>query len=256
MATSLQVTQGPDAGRSFVIEQETVRIGNDSNANVRINDPQLRGVLVIQFRDGVYHVSNQLSSPIWFRMASHREEFAPGEERVWYDGARVQPTALTELLLVSVPDSPVQDAASGLREITEATETSDGIVRTLCILGIAVGLLILLASLDSPAYLTTGRQKKLASEIAAHLQLAPSTTSKQFDSDWDHLASVFRDARFADRAGDVDEAANLYLICSQIQGVLRRQAQNDKSIVLSEEHSSALNKMTTLVNQRKLKLAE
>lgn len=253
MATFLHVTQGPDAGRKFSIERETVRIGNDSNANIRINDPQLQGLLVIRWQNGVYHVSNQLSSPIWYRNNEQREEFAQGEERVWYDGVRLQPTARTELLLRA--ELSAGAISSGIQETTERAAESDGVVKTLAILGIALGMLVLMASVDSPTQLPAEHQTQLAEDIRKLLEAAPKTRSARFNEDWSRLAVAFREARFADRAGDEKDAADLYLKCSQIQSVLRKHVQNDGTIELSEGHEDALQKMTTLVNQRKLKLS-
>lgn len=257
MATFLHVTHGPDAGRKFSIDRETVRVGNDSNANVRLKDPQLEGQLVIRWRNGVHHVSNQLSSPIWYRRDDQRELFGQGEERVWYDGVRLQPTANTELLLQAEADPAAIISGAGLYETTTVQKKSSSALKTIAIAGIGLALLILLESGNSGTHLPPQALEERGNTILNDLQTADRvrTSSAPFNADWHRLAETFHETQLADRGGDYEDAGILYLKCSQILASLRKELRRDSTIELSEAHQAAMEELPNVLNQRKLKLS-
>ncbi len=99
MAARVEVVQGPDAGWRFTVWAGEVRIGRGAGHQIKLSDPAIGdGHLRVQFRSGGYLVTNRMPHPIFL----DGQLLNPGEQRTWYAGSGLQPTAATLLRLEAV----------------------------------------------------------------------------------------------------------------------------------------------------------
>lgn len=219
MPTIISVTHGQDAGREFAIPRTTIRIGTESHADIRLTDPQLHGLLTLVWKNGTWVVTHQLDYPILL----DGKRFSQNESRVWFDGTPLQPTATTSLLLETRDSENASDEPGAVQELTSAEPEVAEWVRYVQYIGIAFGLLILLAASDGSAPQLNDRQ---VDDNFKAVILALSNTpaeSDRFQKDWRLLAENLQQARHADKAGDKAVALNLYEKCSQLCRVLKQR---------------------------------
>lgn len=111
MAALIEVVQGPDTGWRFTVWAGEVRIGRGAGHQIKLSDPALGdGHLRVQFKAGGYLVTNQLPYPIFL----DGRLLAPGEQRTWYAGSGLQPTATT-LLRLEVVEATGAEGPGGVR---------------------------------------------------------------------------------------------------------------------------------------------
>ena len=109
-ATVIQVIEGPDQGAAFELPTDSVRLGVGTAVDFRLADPQLRGTLLVEWKNGTYHVRNDLDFAIYL----DHKILSRGESRVWYDDTILQPTAQTQLVLQHRDSSDSTQAAERL----------------------------------------------------------------------------------------------------------------------------------------------
>ncbi|MFM8270842.1 MAG: hypothetical protein ACKODX_00690 [Gemmata sp.] len=111
MAARIEVVQGPDAGWRFTVWSGEVRIGRGAGHQLKLSDPALGdGHLRVQLKAGGYLVTNQMAHAIFL----DGQLLAPGEQRTWYAGSGLQPTAGTLLRLEAV-DATGAEGPGGVR---------------------------------------------------------------------------------------------------------------------------------------------
>lgn len=108
MPARIRILSGPDEGSETVLHTGEVRIGRGVGCKFQVRDGQFNGHLRVFFRGATYWVANETGSAGWV-IAPNDEatSFAAGEERVWDNGYRIQPTANTLIVL------QVEEAAGG-----------------------------------------------------------------------------------------------------------------------------------------------
>jgi hypothetical protein len=218
MTAEIQVLSGPDNGKICQLVQSSARIGVGATMEFPLTDMQLRGCLVVDFRNGVYHVRNELEGAIYL----DKEVLQPGDSRVWFDEQILQPTAATRMRLRHTDQRA--DSQSGRATVVlvpnqnaSSQMTLTAAIATICILA---GLLILgnsnttVTQIQSvefgrlPALADIVQKKLLESRVWAETRgLLPL---------WDRTFEQFQKARLADRLGDRDTAKKRYEFCSRL----------------------------------------
>src|SRR5262245_882346 len=91
MGARILIAHGPDRGGSFVVPTRAaeVRIGRGPGMNIPVSDPSWQGVVRVMPRKAGYVVVNETPHTIYLG----EEEFPRGQERTWYHGVALQPTA-------------------------------------------------------------------------------------------------------------------------------------------------------------------
>lgn len=96
MTVRIVVAKGPDQGKSCPLDTRAeTRIGRGPGNHLMLQDPEWQGSLRISFSQGVCKVSNQTPSTIYLG----GKPFPSGEQRPWFHGESLQPTAQTLLIL-------------------------------------------------------------------------------------------------------------------------------------------------------------
>jgi hypothetical protein len=144
MAALIEVVQGPDTGWRFTVWAGEVRIGRGAGHQIKLSDPALgEGHLRVQFKAGGYLVTNQMPYAIFL----DGQLLAPGEQRTWYAGSGLQPTAATLLRLEAVeassPEGPggVRAEAPGTGPKKEKKKNAAWEYAALAAIALALGLL-------------------------------------------------------------------------------------------------------------------
>jgi hypothetical protein len=107
MAVRIVVENGPDKGKSLVLDARAdVRIGRGPGNHLMVQDPAWQGTLRVSINQGVCKVTNQSPTTMYLG----EKTFTPGEQRAWFHGESLQPTAQT--LLVLYIDDPTKAAAT------------------------------------------------------------------------------------------------------------------------------------------------
>ena len=96
MSVQLLVKGGPDAGRTYSLPMGVTNVGRGPNAQIRLSDPSLQGVIAVETAGGVVRVRHDLPHQIYL----NRQPFPPGESRTWFHGHELQPTADTVLVML------------------------------------------------------------------------------------------------------------------------------------------------------------
>jgi hypothetical protein len=92
----IEVVLGTSKGWKYRIRAGEVRIGRAAGNNVKVQDPAWQdGYLHVRHVQGGYAVTNHMPHPVFL----DGEVLPEGEQRTWYHGARLQPTASTVLVL-------------------------------------------------------------------------------------------------------------------------------------------------------------
>src|SRR5580692_12998752 len=100
----IEVILGASKGWKYRIGGGDVRIGRAAGNNVKVQDPAWQdGYLHVRHIQGGYTVTNHMPHAVFL----DGEVLPEGEQRTWYHGARLQPTAATVLVLDA--DGSVRD---------------------------------------------------------------------------------------------------------------------------------------------------
>jgi hypothetical protein len=102
MAVRIIIEKGPDQGKALQLDARAeMRIGRGPGNHLMVQDPTWQGALRVSFSQGVCKVTNQTPTTIYLG----GKVFPPGEQRTWFHGESLQPTAQSLLVLY------VEDAA-------------------------------------------------------------------------------------------------------------------------------------------------
>jgi hypothetical protein len=108
----IEVVLGASKGWKYRIRAGDVRIGRAAGNNVKVQDPAWQdGYLHVRHVQGGYTVANHMPHPVFL----DGEVLPEGEQRTWYHGARLQPTASTVLVLYA--DGSVRDGEQRARGV-------------------------------------------------------------------------------------------------------------------------------------------
>lgn len=152
MAVRIVVEKGPDKGKSILLEARTeARIGRGPGNHLMVQDPAWQGTLRVAFSQGVCKVANQTPTTIYLG----EKTFPPGEQRAWFHGESLQPTAQTLLMLY------VEDAGQAAVAATpsRSRKTMQLVIILLC-LPLAAVLFLLPSSPDADHIRTPEQTQK------------------------------------------------------------------------------------------------
>jgi hypothetical protein len=108
----IEVVLGTSKGWKYRIRAGDVRIGRAAGNNVKVQDPAWQdGYLHVRHVQGGYMVTNHMPHPVFL----DGEVLPEGEQRTWYHGARLQPTASTVLVLYA--DGSIRDGEQRARGV-------------------------------------------------------------------------------------------------------------------------------------------
>jgi hypothetical protein len=164
MAVRIIIEKGPDQGKALQLDARAeMRIGRGPGNHLMVQDPTWQGALRLSFSQGVCKVTNQTPTTIYLG----GKVFPPGEQRAWFHGESLQPTAQS-LLVLYVEDAA--KVAGGAKTPSRSRKAMQLTVIFLCVL--AAGLLSI--SPSSPPggeELRTPEQKQRAYQrLETHLQ--------------------------------------------------------------------------------------
>jgi len=264
MSAKIRVLQGPDQGREFQLGLEAVRIGTTATAGICLTDPGLQGELVVELRDGVYHVTNRMMYSIYL----DKKSLPSGQRTVWFDDAVLQPTAETQLTLQrDFSRSLPSGERSRNKEVVLKKKTWEISNTTiLAVAGVILAILIL-ASAPPPATNTVRRlsESRLRTESVEFLMQLDSLRGLNHFPLMKHQLDLVRrtlaEARVAEARSDREVALKHYL---QINGLIHRlhqelpRARKAPENPLAEETANSiqesLDRISTIVNQRLIDL--
>lgn len=107
MAVRIVIDKGPDKGKSLLLDARAeMRIGRGPGNHLAVQDPAWQGMLRVSFSQGVCKVVNQTPTTIYLG----GKTFAPGDQRAWFHGESLQPTAQS-LLILYIEDTVSAGAA-------------------------------------------------------------------------------------------------------------------------------------------------
>src|SRR5262249_57355842 len=105
MAALIEIAARPGKGWKYRLRAGEVRIGRGAGNHIKVEDPAWQeGHLRVQHVQGGYLVTNGMPHAVFLDGATLDE----GEQRTWYHGTTLQPTAATVLVLHA-------DAAAGAK---------------------------------------------------------------------------------------------------------------------------------------------
>jgi hypothetical protein len=108
----IEVVLGTSKGWQYRIRSGDVRIGRAAGNNVKVEDPAWQdGYLQVRHVQGGYTVTNHMPHPVFL----DGEVLPEGQQRTWYHGARLQPTASTVLVLYA--DGSIRDGEQRARGV-------------------------------------------------------------------------------------------------------------------------------------------
>jgi hypothetical protein len=200
MAVRIVVERGPDKGKSVVVDARSeTRIGPGPGSHLMIQDPSWQGTLRVSFRQGVCKVTNQTPTTIYLG----GKTFAPGEQRTWFHGEMLQPTAQT-LLVLAVGDT---DEAAGTPGRSAARKKVQLLIILVC-LPLAAALFFLPSASDP------GEQRSPAEVQKEYEQLTRQLQQMQERNDVGGMARralrLLRQARFEQMRAHPKQADQLY----------------------------------------------
>jgi len=216
LATKIRVTNGPDAGREFIVQRQRVLIGAEADADIRLSDTQLQGHVVVEYRNAAYHVINMLRYPIWL----DGEALAINDRRVWYDQGSLQPSAVTSLVLIT--DHSVIDPEDQRRVIETDADRNRWTVQTSWVIAAAlvVVALMVLAGAGATRNRRSGTAPLTVSAMRRESQRVLETLADEtfrniaqrrgVEVEWRQLSDSLISARLAEARMDRPAAASDY----------------------------------------------
>lgn len=260
MAAEIQVIKGPDEGNRFTVSKYAVKIGVGTGAEIRLSDTQIRGNLLVEWKNGTYHVRNDLEFAVYL----DNEVLARGESRVWFDHVVLQPSAQTQLMLQHIRDS---DAVEEGRVVLEggkqgAQKSAGRGVWILAAAGVLLGMLLLTRNAETVVQKPdiSGSVVKRSAEALQQLELhRPWARQQGVLPEWDPLIQLFSQARVADRQGDRQTALERYQDCARlVNGIAERFPYDDSQAETDSARKEALEAVRNLgavLNARLIELS-
>ncbi len=259
MAAEIQVIKGPDEGNCFTVSKYAVKIGVGTGAEIRLSDTQIRGNLLVEWKNGTYHVRNDLEFAVYL----DNEVLARGESRVWFDNVVLQPSAQTQLMLQHIRDSgAVAQGRVVLEGGAQGAQKSAGRgVWILAAAGVLVGLLLLARNPDNVVKKSdnSGSIVKRSAEALQQMEFhRPWARNHGVLPEWDTLIQLFSQARVADRQGDQQTAQERYQDCARLVNGIAERFPYDSTAETDSAQKDALEAVRNLgavLNSRLIELS-
>jgi len=253
MPIQILVESGPDKGRAFRIGGQTeVRLGRGAGCHFALKDPAWQGTLRVELSRGIFRVTNDMATAIYLGS----ETFPPREQRTWYHGARLQPTADTTLvLLVDAPEAGKQPKAA-FEELAPAP-LADQKSRSLQIAVIVICFALAAVLFLAPSDLLRSEAKTRDEWREEYKQTDLALTELLSDPAYSRLASAIqprlKDARFWEAWDRPGPAYENYL---RVRDELERELTNPAPAeTLPPQVTSTLTRVRAFVNHRLIALA-
>jgi hypothetical protein len=142
MAVRIVIEKGPDRGKSYALDTRAeMRIGRGPGNHLMVQDPAWQGALRVSFSQGVCKVTNQTPTTIYLG----GKTFPPAEQRAWFHGESLQPTAQTLLVLY------VEDPSKAGAETKVGSATRKTMQLTVILLCLPVAGLLFFAPTSPPS---------------------------------------------------------------------------------------------------------
>jgi hypothetical protein len=202
MAVRILIEKGPDQGKELELDARAeMRIGRGPGNHLMVQDPTWQGALRVSFSQGVCKVTNQTTTTIYLG----GKIFPPDEQRAWFHGESLQPTAQSLLVLY------VEDSAKLPGDAKKGSSSKKAVqltVISLCVL--VAGLLSIAPTAPSGAEeLRTPEQKQ-----RAYQRLETQLQELQEQADGTGMAKrvlrLLREARFEQVRAHPAQAFKLY----------------------------------------------
>jgi|GEM_PF-3220866 len=256
MPIEISIDAGPDAGRHFRINSTSfeARFGRQPGCHAVINDPSWDGVIRIDVSQARIRVTNEMKTPIYF----DNEVFAPTEQKVWYEGMVLQPTADTSLRLQVVPSDPDADEDEDLQAFEEIVDrgTPKGERKKQFQYGVillCVPLIVLLFFLaDSPDTDDDKSPERVREEyVRVRNTLRETDSDPKYGNTSKAIRPLLDDARYFEQWNRPAEALDRYLKArAEIQTSLGRPAP-----ILDIDVPDSIRDSLAFVSERIVKLS-
>jgi hypothetical protein len=243
MAVRIVVEKGPDRGKALVLDARAeMRIGRGPGNHLMVQDPAWQGALRVSFSQGVCKVTNQTPSTIYLG----GKTFPPGEQRAWFHGEALQPTAQT-LLVLYVEDAAKADA--GAKAPSAARKTIQLVMILLC-LPVAALLFFMPTPTDSQGPRTPEEVQQEYRRLEARLQVL------QDRADGGEAAGRvlvrLKEARFEQQRGHPAQAFQLY---HRVRAEVEADLGTPPDLrPLPDDVAGTLREVRDFVNQRLIEL--
>ncbi len=244
MAVRIVIEKGPDQGKALVLDTRAeMRIGRGPGNHLMVQDPNWQGSLRVSFKQGVCKVTNQTPTTIYLG----GKTFPPGEQRAWFHGESLQPSAQSLLVLY------VEDANKATSETKAASGSRKTMQLAIILLCLPVAGLLFFApspqSADEP--LTADQQNQEYQRLEARLQeLRGHPVGGEAIG---RILTLLKEARFEQQRGHPAQAYKLYL---RVRGEVETDLGTPiNPRVVPEEIAEALRRVRVFVNQQLLELA-
>jgi hypothetical protein len=244
MAVRIVVEKGPDQGKALVLDTRAeMRIGRGPGNHLMVQDPNWQGSLRVSFKQGVCKVTNQTPTTIYLG----GKTFPPGEQRAWFHGESLQPTAQTLLVLY------VEDANKATAEKKTPSGSRKAMQLAIILLCLPVAALLFFApspqSTDEP--LTADQRGTQYQRLERELQELRGNAAAGGAAG--RILTLLKEARFEQQRGHVAQAYTLYLR-------VREEVETDLGTPINpravpEEIADVLRRVRVFVNQQLLELA-
>lgn len=242
MAVRIVVEKGPDKGKSILLETRAeVRIGRGPGNHLMMQDPAWQGTLRVVFAQGVCKVTNQTSTTVYLG----EKTFTPGEQRPWFHGESLQPTAQT-LLVLYVDDANKSETAEGSSQARKRMQ----LAIVLVCLPVAVVLFLLPSGPDANQARTPEAVQKEYRRLEGRLQ------ELHEEADGGEAAgrvlALLKEARFEQQRKHPARAFALYHRVREEIEADQREPLNPRP--LPEEIAKTMQEVQEFVNQQLIEL--
>jgi hypothetical protein len=243
MAVRIVIEKGPDQGKVLELDARAeMRIGRGPGNHLMVQDPAWQGALRVAFSQGVCKVTNQTPTTIYLG----GKTFPPGEQRAWFHGESLQPTAQS-LLVLYIEDA--SKAAPGAKSGSSSRKTMQITVISLCVLA---AVLLFLAPKPEGADEARTPEQLNKEYLRLESKLRELRGQAQAGDVADRVWTRIREARFEQQRGRPTEAYRLYQ---------RARAEVDTDLGtpvnprdLPEELAETLRSVRSFINQQLIEL--
>ncbi|HEY7314775.1 MAG TPA: hypothetical protein VH643_35835 [Gemmataceae bacterium] len=245
MTVRIVVAKGPDQGKSCPLDARgETRIGRGPGNHLMVQDPAWQGSLRVSFSQGVCKVSNQTPTTIYLG----GKPFPPGEQRPWFHGESLQPTAQTLLVL------SVEDAAKAGAEGKAGAAQRKKIQLAIILLCLPVAALLFLTPTSTPPGVEEARTPEQAQSVSRKLETELQELQARADSAEiaAKILALLKEARFEQVRAHPAQAFKLY-------HRLRQEVETDLGTPvdprpLPDELAQTLRRVRDFVNQQLIEL--
>jgi hypothetical protein len=243
MAVRIVVEKGPDQGKAMALDTRAeMRIGRGPGNHLMVQDPAWQGSLRVSFNQGVCKVTNQTPTTIYLG----GKTFPPGEQRAWFHGESLQPTAQTLLMLY------VEDAGKTATDSKAASKKRKTLQLAIILMCLPVAALAFFSPTpDGPQEPRTPEQMRQQFELLES-QLQELQKSPDGGEAARRIMARLREARFEQLREHPARAFRMYhQVREEVDAELGPPAHRRK---LPEEFAAPLRRVQDYVNQQLLLL--